>query len=789
MSFTGGQYAAQGRRLLNDVSEIVPHNTKIAYANFQEEFKGFCDAKHPADQFPHCVTEEKLFGFLWYQAYREKRPKNKKHDTFDLADYENVVAAHPPNRTSQFTDEELATSNYPGYQTWEKCRSAILSLAKDQRDENSNSLRQQDFQTARMDRLKAFVKGRVPHVKISRCDEKMDESSIPYQMLSYVKPLEMEFWKYQSSRLNQAMVSLRNRLFYLLTLAALVRGESLWRCCLSDLSGFYYHARREPHPYQILVAKIAIGKNNETGQTLYGRVLRHKDVTMCAIGALAFYLLNRFECTCEDQEFDFRENKNWFHVKLMASADNNTRAVSNKQYATAIRKHLAVLGVSSCHAIHFGRSEGPKILEFEEVEPDSIKCLGNWSPDTQEKAYSAHMPLPAMRVAGGHEPERGCHFIPRSSVEPPERLCRMIFPFVENAEEALRGAIDSNKRVTAAAFLSLMRSLRIVVLQDTAAMMLLGRTHAIFDHHPAFHDPSFAVFKEQMAAALTAAPAVDPLNVTVERVMPGVMRQFDRIASERNNDRVVANQQHASLCQEIRGVERLVTAGFSQANAKIDRLQANVVTIPYFHGFLVHMSSYGHPTTNSPFPPPALPPRQELMPDDNFTMDWDNTNVSNQPQRQAGDAGGGAVAGTITTTPAPGSVPKPRLIYRTATEMFQDWYGVGSSTKFPPGGIHRLDEHNTAWRKTYTVAERKSLSRLKFVVSIIDKKVERHKEVEHLDVVQARERALAFFDNLMQTQKNCKTLSGLERHLKKWKENEATAQLIEQTHEEGQADG
>ena len=102
----------------------------------------------------------------------------------------------------------------------------------------------------------------------------MDESTIPYRMLEYVKPLEEKFWKHQSNHLNQGMASLRNRLFYLFTLSALVRGESMWNCCLSDLFGFFYHPRHEPHPYQFLVAQILTGKANPAGDgPLYGRVI------------------------------------------------------------------------------------------------------------------------------------------------------------------------------------------------------------------------------------------------------------------------------------------------------------------------------------------------------------------------------------------------------------------------------------------------------------------------------------------------------------------------------------
>jgi hypothetical protein len=39
--------------------------------------------------------------------------------------------------------------------------------------------------------------------------------------------------------------------------------------------------------------QIAIGKVNKN-KTLYGRVMRHRDVERCAIGALAFYLFSRY---------------------------------------------------------------------------------------------------------------------------------------------------------------------------------------------------------------------------------------------------------------------------------------------------------------------------------------------------------------------------------------------------------------------------------------------------------------------------------------------------------------
>jgi Centromere DNA-binding protein complex CBF3 subunit, domain 2 len=144
----------------------------------------------------------------------------------------------------------------------------------------------------------------------------------------------------------------------------------------------------------------------------------------------------------EDESFDFTENSNWFKIAVMVApsttAESNHTSVSNRQYDKKIRGHLKKLGVHAKHAIHFGRAEGPASLECEEVCPQLIKILGGWNQDTQESAYSQHLPFPALRAAAGFFHEKGFHFNPRTSVEPPEDLMIQIFPFVERVEEQMR---------------------------------------------------------------------------------------------------------------------------------------------------------------------------------------------------------------------------------------------------------------------------------------------------------------------------------------------------------------
>jgi hypothetical protein len=62
---------------------------------------------------------------------------------------------------------------------------------------------------------------------------------------------------------------------------------------------------------RILILQMLEGKSN-AGRTGWGH---HRDVHMCAIGGIGFYLLARFEHTKE--EIDITENGKWFTRKLL----------------------------------------------------------------------------------------------------------------------------------------------------------------------------------------------------------------------------------------------------------------------------------------------------------------------------------------------------------------------------------------------------------------------------------------------------------------------------------------
>jgi hypothetical protein len=65
----------------------------------------------------------------------------------------------------------------------------------------------------------------------------------------------------------------------------------------------------------------------------------HKNVNLCAIGALGLYLLARFQQTSEADGIQFKNNKKWFSIILIIDSHSrdNTKAVSDQAYYSSMK--------------------------------------------------------------------------------------------------------------------------------------------------------------------------------------------------------------------------------------------------------------------------------------------------------------------------------------------------------------------------------------------------------------------------------------------------------------------
>ena len=174
---------------------------------------------------------------------------------------------------------------------------------------------------------------------------------------------------------------------------------------------------------------------------------------------------------------------------------------------------------------------------------EDLRILGNWDPKTQEKHCSTKLPMRTIRRKAGLFKADSMNWNPRTSCEVPEELRNKAFPWVEGAlatfasmsvacqTDAEKLAFAQNNR-TARAFLELMDELQTVLIQDMAALIVVGvnRTdHCLFDLE-LFKSPEFRLFVGKMRSHLQVAKA--PFDASLQEVLPGVQQQFDAIDSD-----------------------------------------------------------------------------------------------------------------------------------------------------------------------------------------------------------------------------------------------------------------
>ena len=231
--------------------------------------------------------------------------------------------------------------------------------------------------------------------------------------------------------------------------------------------------------------------------------------------------------------------------------------MTDKSYAAVIRKVLLKLDIDYCvYQSHIGRGIAPGLLEVEEVDGVDRRAIGNWTTDVFGTHYDTKLPLTAMRAMAGFDSRRGRFIHPRSSFYGDEyhaHLPGMLFPWVDEALEKTKGT----EHHTAYAFLSLIKSLRWVILQDAAVMINGGRSHYIFKHYKhVFESQEFYDFSNKMMNHLKANDKNDPNNVgaLTDTVLPYVNGNLQNVNMAVNNiDNTVKqlSQEVTCMSQEL----------------------------------------------------------------------------------------------------------------------------------------------------------------------------------------------------------------------------------------------
>ena len=311
MSYTSGQFAAHAQQVLQDDHDGTPENTTRAYKPKANKWVAYCDHTCGADHnilahvSKYLVTEEKFFGFLFYQSRRSKRPAGKQV-LFCTIEYNDVMA----------NAEAIATEPRIGWSAMNQYRCSILKIYQGQLDNNANNLTKQHLLSNRVMKLLNNVKMRQKHIAKQNFEEKLTSEFAPYAAVNELPQIESYLFEKNKLKSTYSFASLRDRYCLLMTTQAILRGESLFKCDLSDLMSIIYRPEGSCQDISVYVMRIATGKANGL-KTLYGRCVCARDVTLCAAGALGLHLLARFDITDEGPDMDFTEKAKWFNTKLL----------------------------------------------------------------------------------------------------------------------------------------------------------------------------------------------------------------------------------------------------------------------------------------------------------------------------------------------------------------------------------------------------------------------------------------------------------------------------------------
>jgi Centromere DNA-binding protein complex CBF3 subunit, domain 2 len=501
----------QMQRSVSTLNESFrPTNTSKAHNPKIEEFFGFCDDLYADDPYKYNLNYEKVYRFMFFQAFRELKKRGGRRTDggkFDRASYNQVMAAFDgePRSPGENAPMPIQSMKPISWSSFDQYKQIIRKIYRTQVLEQVNSLEWERIWQQPLIDLSKQVKLRVPFVRKATYQEKITAEFAPYTIVERYPDIEKELWNDSAKAVGprQVCCQLRHRYCSQHTASGILRSESLHRAEFSDFLMIRApKTESDVHALDIMVNQIAIGKTNH-GRLLYGRAMRHRDVRLCAVGSLSFYTMYRFHVTREFSDMtldDWLDNSKWFDIKLLADthAANKSVEMGSDSYGRHIAQVLARLGLPGNKLLHLGRNIGAKILDLLEEEDEAIRKMGQWSPSVYDNSYSSKLPMGPMRKLAGFHGSNRLYFNQRTAVEPPDELLLStpIGAWVYKMwDEAIKDpGIEDHP--TAMHVLRFFMMLNRVFIQDATAMVVLHTErmdHPLYREMPLFSSQQFMV--------------------------------------------------------------------------------------------------------------------------------------------------------------------------------------------------------------------------------------------------------------------------------------------------------
>ena len=218
------------------------------------------------------------------------------------------------------------------------------------------------------------------------------------------------------------------------------------------------------------------------------------------------------------------------------------------------------------------------MAELAGADESDIRRLGRWNQQALANCYLSALPRPALRTLAGFPAEGGNYYLPRCSLEPPLQLQLMIFPWLEQWNDSR----EWEKTISVQGFHRLLRWLRIVLLQDVAALWDELQGHPILNHS-IFTSHEFHLYRENLAAVINES--TEPSEILVRRAIPLLADRIDSAVALLDNKLSCLDRKMDTCLQaqtEHTGMIARIMSGETPFYISTTRPEGNVVnhTIP-----------------------------------------------------------------------------------------------------------------------------------------------------------------------------------------------------------------
>ncbi|PPQ81847.1 hypothetical protein CVT24_008666 [Panaeolus cyanescens] len=331
-----------------------------------------------------------------------------------------------------------------------------------------------------------------------------------------------------TSKRMSTVVALRNRTMLMFSTSMAFRGDNTRRVLLSDLN-----IEEVPMPdregadmdrrVKALVVMSNQGKTNTTGRIDKHYAFRHRNVHLCPVSALAFYLFSlwhvfgrsppNFVPSYTDKRASGDHGyRAWYSTLLFpplrSATSDDTVPMSYENHRKQCNDQKEHLNLSHHASTHGGRSYTATTAIALGASTDSVRALGNWSFSGSWSLYNHSLPIDAMVAAAGCNGHQiDSYFVLRECIVPPNELLSSLFPWVDIEEAAYNSRILQKKEAKDGALrylLNLLLYLRLVLAQDAAILYQESPNAPIFEYAP-FNTDLFRSFAQSTVSNIREA--------------------------------------------------------------------------------------------------------------------------------------------------------------------------------------------------------------------------------------------------------------------------------------------